>query len=54
MVARRRNLLPIDKQTQQRKAAPLFLGYARVSKADDQDTSPQIEGARSGRMPACL
>ena len=43
MVARRRNLLPIDKQTQQRKAAPLFLGYARVSKADDQDTSPQIE-----------
>ena len=43
MVARRKNLLPIGKQTQQRKAAPLFLGYARVSKADDQDTSPQIE-----------
>ena len=43
MVARRKNLLPINDQTQQRKAAPLLLGYARVSKADDQDTGPQIE-----------
>ena len=43
-VARRKNLLPNQGQTQQRKAALLVLvGYARVSKADDQDTGPQIE-----------
>jgi DNA invertase Pin-like site-specific DNA recombinase len=42
--SRRTNLLPNRGQTQQRNAAlPALLGYARVSKAEDQDTAPQIE-----------
>lgn len=42
--ARRTKPLPNKKQTQQRNAAfPVLLGYARVSKAEDQDTTPQIE-----------
>lgn len=41
---RRTKLLPNREQTQQRNAAsPVLLGYARVSKAEDQDTAPQIE-----------
>ncbi len=42
--ARRTKLLAKDKQTQQKNAAsPGLLGYARVSKAEDQDTALQIE-----------
>ncbi len=42
--ARRTKLLPNEEQKQQRNAAsPVLLGYARVSKAEDQDTAPQIE-----------
>ncbi|MGB3927739.1 recombinase family protein [Sphingobium olei] len=41
---RRTKLLPNDMQKQQINAAsPKLLGYARVSKAEDQDTAPQIE-----------
>jgi resolvase-like protein len=41
---RRTKLLPNRERTQQRNAAsPVLLGYARVSKAEDQDTAPQIE-----------
>ena len=42
--ARRTRLLPNVSQKQQEKAASsTLLGYARVSKAEDQDTAPQIE-----------
>src|SRR3546814_3989239 len=41
---RRTKLLPNDMQKQQTNAASAkMLGYARVSKAEDQDTAPQIE-----------
>src|SRR3546814_19482752 len=41
---RRTKLLPNDMQKQQTNAASAkLLGYARVSKADDQDTAPQHE-----------
>src|SRR3546814_18222678 len=41
---RRTKLLPNDMQKQQTNAASAkLLGYARVSKAEDQDTAPQIE-----------
>jgi len=42
--SRRTNLSPNEQQTQQPKAtSAALLGYARVSKAEDQDTRPQIE-----------
>lgn len=42
--SRRTNLSPNERQTQQPKAtSAALLGYARVSKAEDQDTQPQIE-----------
>jgi len=51
-VARRKNLLPNQGQTQQRKAAlPVLVGYARVSKTDDQDTGPQIEVLEAAGFP---
>jgi DNA invertase Pin-like site-specific DNA recombinase len=41
---RRTKLLPNLSQKQQTNAtSPALLGYARVSKAEDQDTAPQIE-----------
>jgi DNA invertase Pin-like site-specific DNA recombinase len=41
---RRTKLLPNLSQKQQKNAtSPTLLGYARVSKAEDQDTAPQIE-----------
>ncbi|WP_392712668.1 recombinase family protein [Rhizobium ruizarguesonis] len=41
---RRKNLSPNETQTQQAKATvSALLGYTRVSKAEDQDTAPQIE-----------
>lgn len=43
-VSPRTNLLPLEVPPQQEKAAvAVLLGYARVSKAEDQDTTPQIE-----------
>ena len=42
--SRRTKLLPNLPQKQQTNAtSPALLGYARVSKAEDQDTAPQIE-----------
>ncbi|WP_284255912.1 recombinase family protein [Acidocella aquatica] len=42
--SRRIKLLPNITQKQQKNAAsPTLLGYARVSKAEDQDPAPQIE-----------
>ena len=42
--ARRINLLPNESKKQQAKAtSTTLLGYARVSKSEDQDTEPQIE-----------
>lgn len=42
--SRRTKRLPNKSQKQQKNAAsPVLLGYARVSKAEDQDTAPQIE-----------
>ena len=42
--SRRTKLLPNNIQKQQENAASaMMLGYARVSKAEDQDTAPQIE-----------
>lgn len=41
---RRTKLLPNEEHKQQKSAASArLLGYARVSKAEDQDTAPQIE-----------
>lgn len=41
---RHKNLSPNETQTQQSKATiSALLGYARVSRAEDQDTGPQIE-----------
>lgn len=41
---RRTKLLPNDAQKQQKSAASTkLLGYARVSRAEDQDTAPQID-----------
>lgn len=38
--------MPNREQTQQKNAVSLvLLGYARVSKAEDQDTAPRIEAA---------
>ncbi|MBB6229149.1 DNA invertase Pin-like site-specific DNA recombinase [Polymorphobacter multimanifer] len=43
-VTRRTKLLPNQEHKQQKSAASArLLGYARVSKAEDQDTAPQIE-----------
>ena len=51
-VARCKNLFPNEEQTQQRMAAlTVLLGYDRVSKADDQDTGPQIEALKAAGCP---
>src|SRR3546814_11397058 len=51
---RRTKLLPNDMQKQQTNAASAKLpGYARESKAEDQDTAPQIEALEAaGRTRA--
>ena len=44
---RRTKLLPNKAQTQQKNAASsILLGYARVSKAENQDTAPQMRTER--------
>jgi DNA invertase Pin-like site-specific DNA recombinase len=39
-------LLPIANDWQQKKATLMLLGYARVSKSDDQETAPQIRALK--------
>jgi DNA invertase Pin-like site-specific DNA recombinase len=46
-VAPREILLPNCRQTQQVWATPMLLGYARVSKADNQDTVAQVSALKA-------
>jgi DNA invertase Pin-like site-specific DNA recombinase len=46
-VAAREIQLPNRRQRQQVWATPMLLGYARVSKADDQDTAAQVSALKA-------